>query len=61
MGKRKKVTVRGEVMKAFDELDRKFDALCEFLNVEFVDETVSDGSEVGDSKRFYCRKKKNNS
>jgi hypothetical protein len=39
-------------------LDEKFDALCEFLNVEFVTEKISDGSELGDREKFYCRKKK---
>jgi hypothetical protein len=40
-----------------DELDRKFDALCEYLKVEFVDEKISDGSEWGDKESFYARKK----
>jgi hypothetical protein len=39
-------------------LDKKFDALCEYLKVEFVNEVVSDGSDYGDTERFYCRKKK---
>lgn len=43
-----------------EELDKKFDALCEFLGVEFVFETVSDGSDHGDTERTYCRKKKRN-
>lgn len=44
--------------KYLDDLDRKFDALCEFLGVEFVFEKISDGSENADSSRWYCRKKK---
>ena len=42
-----------------DDLDRKFDALCEFLQVEFVFEKISDGSEWADTERWYVRKKKN--
>ena len=38
-----------------EDLDRKFDALCEFLNVEFVFERVSDGSEDADRERVYVR------
>lgn len=42
-----------------EDLDRKFDALCEYLGVEFVFERISDGSEWADSERVICRKKKN--
>lgn len=41
-----------------EELDMKFDALCEYLGVEFVFEKISDGSENADEERCYCRKKK---
>lgn len=40
-----------------DDLDAKFDALAEYLEVEFVFERVSDGSDIGDSERCYVRKK----
>ncbi len=40
-----------------EELDQKFDALCEYLGIEFVFEKVSDGSEWADSERVYVRKK----
>lgn len=43
-----------------EELDQKFDALCEHLGVEFVFEKISDGSENADTERCYCRKKKTN-
>ncbi len=43
--------------KYLDEWDRKFDALSEFLKVEFVFEKVSDGSDWADSERWICRKK----
>jgi hypothetical protein len=42
-----------------EDLDRKFDALCEFLKVEFVFEKISDGSEWADSERWYVREKQN--
>lgn len=40
-----------------EELDAKFDALCEHLGIEFVFEKVSDGSENADSERIYIRSK----
>ena len=43
-----------------EELDQKFDALCRFLNVEFVFEKVSDGSDSADKHRVFCRKKEGN-
>lgn len=43
-----------------DTLDRKLDALCDLLSVEFVDEktTVGGGSDTADEtiERFYARK-----
>lgn len=42
-----------------EDLDRKFDALCEHLGVEFVQEKVSDGSEWADREGWICRKRKN--
>ena len=41
-----------------EELDTKFDALCEYLNVEFVFQKVSDGSKYGDRHSVVVRKKK---
>lgn len=41
-----------------EDLDAKFDALIEYLGIEFVFERVSDGSDTADSKRCYARKKK---
>lgn len=41
-----------------EDLDRKFDALCEHLNIEFVFERVSDGSEWADRQRVYVRERK---
>lgn len=41
-----------------EDLDRKFDALCEYLGVEFVQEKVSDGGLWADREGWYCRKKK---
>lgn len=40
-----------------EDLDAKFDALAEFLGVEFVFERVSDGSDVADASRCYARYK----
>lgn len=40
-----------------DELDAKFDALCEHLNVEFVFERVSNGGKWGDRETLMARKK----
>jgi hypothetical protein len=40
-----------------EELDAKFDALAEYLDVEFVFEKVSDGSDSADTERVYARKK----
>ncbi len=40
-----------------EDLDRKFDALAEFLGVEFVFERVSNGSDAADESRCYARYK----
>jgi len=40
-----------------DELDAKFDALSEYLGVEFVFEKISDGSKLGNKVRIYARRK----
>lgn len=40
-----------------EDLDAKFDALAEFLEIEFVFERVSDGSEIADTARCYARPK----
>ncbi len=40
-----------------EDLDAKFDALAEFLGIEFVFERVSDGTDVADSSRCYARYK----
>lgn len=40
-----------------EELDMKFDALCEHLGVEFVFEKISDGSDRADQERIYVRPK----
>lgn len=40
-----------------EDLDAKFDALAEFMGVEFVFERVSDGSDVADRSRCYARPK----
>lgn len=62
-GEIKKTNKIHQLRDEFDELDKKFDALCEYLKVEFVDEdtTISDGSVMGDKEiqKFYCRKKIN--
>lgn len=42
-----------------EDLDRKFDALAEYLKVEFVFERISDGSEWADSEHCTARKKIN--
>lgn len=39
-----------------EDLDAKFDALAEFLEVEFVFERVNDGSDIADRSRCYARK-----
>lgn len=39
------------------DLDDKFDALAEYLGLEFVFERVSDGSDYADRSRCYARKK----
>lgn len=41
--------------KDLEDLDTKFDALCEYLNVEFIFERVSDGSDIADRERVYVR------
>lgn len=38
-----------------EDLDTKFDALTEYLGVEFVFERVSDGSDIADRLRCYVR------
>ena len=40
-----------------EELDEKFDALCEQLGVEFVFTKISDGSERADIKKIEVRPK----
>lgn len=40
-----------------DHLDAKLDAMMEYLGVEFVEETVTDGSEFGSEERSFMRKK----
>ncbi len=39
------------------DLDAKFDALAEFLEVEFVFERISDGSDIADRSRCFARRK----
>lgn len=39
------------------DLDAKFDALAEYLGVEFVFERVSDGSDIADREKCYVRPK----
>lgn len=41
------------------ELDMKFDALSEFLGIEFVFEKVSNGGFAADRTRCYARSKNN--
>lgn len=40
-----------------EELDQKFDALCEHLGIEFVFEKISDGSENADRESITVRPK----
>ena len=40
-----------------EQLDSKFDALTEYLGLEFLFERISDGSKKGDRSTFICRKK----
>jgi hypothetical protein len=40
-----------------DDLDAKFDALVEYLDIEFVFQRISDGSEWGDKESLIVRKK----
>lgn len=40
-----------------EDLDDKFDALAEYLGVEFVFERVSDGGDAADRSRCYARAK----
>lgn len=40
-----------------EELDAKFDALCEHLGVEFVFEKISNGSDMADRERVYVRER----
>jgi len=53
-----KELLKGWSAEDLEELDSKFDALCEYLGIEFVYEKISDGSEWADSERWYVRKKK---
>lgn len=43
--------------KDLEELDAKFDALCEHLGVYFVFEKISDGSDRADEERIYVKSK----
>lgn len=40
-----------------EDLDAKFDALIEYLGIEFVFERISDGSDIADRSRCYARTK----
>lgn len=40
-----------------EELDAKFDALCEHLGIEFVFEKISDGSDQADRESITVRPK----
>lgn len=41
-----------------EELDRKFDALFEYLDVDFIFARRSDGSSLGDKEEFSCKKER---
>lgn len=55
---RQKTIQLEEQLQDYKDLDERFDALTEYLKVEFVKEKVSDGGMYGDTERFYARKKK---
>lgn len=48
---------RGWSEQDLEELDQKFDALCEYFGVEFVFTKISDGSDRADIETVTVRKK----